>query len=495
MKENLILEMKGISKEFPGVKALNQVDFDLRPGEIHALCGENGAGKSTLMKILAGNYAPTEGEIWIDGKEVRLSSCATAEALGIAIVYQELSLSGTVTVAENIFMGREPVGPFGLVRYKQMNQEAQKYLDMVQCPAKPTDRVKLLPVAEMQMVQIAKALSSHARILILDEPCSSITEADSIRLFEILDGLRKQGVAMIYIDHRLENIQRIADRVTVFRDGEKIATRDIGQTNADELVQMMVGRKISNIYPKEETATNDIRLRVRGFTNRSIHDISFDLRKGEVLGLGGLVGAGRSEVLRALFGIDKTETGRTIELDGQTIFIQRPSDAVKAGFGYVPEDRKEAALCLRKSTVFNSVMVYLNYTMKKLFVDEKQSLSKTEDQIHQLKIKISDPQSNVEQLSGGNQQKVVIGRWLMMDDLKVLLLDEPTRGIDVGAKYEIYKLINSLAARGVSIIVVTSELPELLGICDRILVINQGRISGELKKSEFSQEGVMKLCV
>jgi len=495
MDETKLLNLVNIKKSFAGVHALTGVDFDLNEGEVHALCGENGAGKSTLVKILAGNYDPTSGEIFVEGKHVAIKNPLMAEQLGIAIVYQELSLSETVTVAENMFMGREPLNKLGLIKRKELHEQTQRYLDMVKCPVKPDMLTKLLTVAEMQMVQIAKALSVNAKILILDEPCSSISEDDSERLFAILRELKTRGIGIIYIDHRLDNIFKVGDRVTVLRDGAKVGTRIVAQTSKDELVQMMVDRPISNVYPKESKPQNEVRLKVTGLKNRKIKGFEIELHKGEILGLGGLVGAGRSEIVRALFGIDKCEKGKLVEIDGEPVYIKNTVDAINAGFGYIPEDRKLEGLCLYRSITFNTVIVYLKSLVKGLLINDKEALKKTNEMIKRLNIKVNDPSDNVDQLSGGNQQKVVVAKWLMMNNMKILLMDEPTRGIDVGAKYEIYKLISNLAKQGIAIIVVTSELPELLGICDRIVVINQGKISGILERNEFSQEAVMRLCV
>ena len=495
MEKEQLLRFEGITKSFAGVHALKGVDFDLVPGEIHALCGENGAGKSTLMKILAGNYQQTSGKLFIRGKEVLLKNPFMAERQGVAIVYQELCLSDTITVAENMFMGREPVNAIGLIKRKQLHQDTQKYLDMVKCKVQPDQLTKLLTISEMQMVQIAKALSINAKILVLDEPCSSISEEDSERLFEILKDLRDRGIGIIYIDHRLENIFKIANRVTVFRDGERVATKNIDETSREDLVQMMVGRPITNIYPKESVPSEEVRLRVKGLNNNAIHDINLEVRKGEVLGLGGLVGAGRSEVIRAIFGVDKVEKGKEIELDGKPVKIKRPVDAIRAGFGYIPEDRKLEGLCLYRSISFNTVMVYLKNLVKGGLVNDKKANKTAMEILKKLNTKLNRLSDNVDQLSGGNQQKVVVGKWMLMNHMKVLLMDEPTRGIDVGAKYEIYKLIDDLAKQGMSVIVITSELPELIGICDRIVVINQGKIRGIINREEFSQERVMHLCV
>jgi len=495
MSAKKLMELRNIKKSFAGVHALTGVDFDLNAGEIHSLCGENGAGKSTLMKILAGNYPPTSGEIIINGESVKMKDPLTAEKHGVAIVYQELSLSHTITIAENMFMGREPMNKLGLIKYKELNAMTQKYLDIVKCPVEPDSLTGLLTIAEMQMVQIAKALSVNAKILVLDEPCSSISEEDSERLFDILKDLRKEGIGIIYIDHRLDNIFKISDRVTVFRDGQKIATKNITDTDRDDLVGLMVGRSIDNIYPKTSSPQSEVRLSVKNLKNKDLKGIDFEVRRGEVFGLAGLVGAGRSEIVRAIFGVDKSESDREIAIDGEKVNIRMPKDAISAGIGYIPEDRKFGGLCLYRPISFNTVMVYLKYVAKGVFAKDKALDKTTTEILKKLDTKYSSVDDAVSQLSGGNQQKVVICRWLLMNNMKVLLMDEPTRGIDVGAKHAIYELINELASQGMSIILITSELPELIGICDRIAVVNQGKINGLLERSEFSQEAVMKLCV
>lgn len=486
--------MVDISKSFYGVRALNHVSFDLREGEIHALCGENGAGKSTLMKILSGNYTHEEGEIYIGNQKENIRNTTDAERLGIAIVYQELSLSPTVSIAENIYMGREPC-KFKMIDKKKMRADAQRFLDIVKLKLNPDTLVGLLSVAQMQLVQIAKALSLNARILVMDEPCSSLGEEDSENLFQILEELKGQGIGIIYIDHRMDNIFRICDRVTILRDGSTIATNDIEMVSRDELIQMMVGRPISSIFPKTAVPLPDCVLEVERLSNDKLQNVGFTLHKGEILGLGGLVGAGRSEIMRAVFGIDKRSRNTIIRLDERDVKIRRPAQAIRAGIGYVPEDRKLEGLFLFRNVIFNTVIVFLKKYCRMSFVSDKKIKAATEKCVENLHIKAGNLSGFVNHLSGGNQQKVVLSKWLLMDDMKVLMLDEPTRGIDVGAKYEIYKLIDQLANDGVAVLIITSELSELIGICDRIAVVNNGKISKILNRDEFSQETIMKYCV
>ncbi len=489
-----ILSMNKISKRFGGIKALDDVDVDLYEGEVHAICGENGAGKSTLMKILAGNFKEDSGEILIDGKKVDITNPRIAESHGIAIVYQELSLSPSITVAENIFLGREIKNKLGLLDKKLMAQKAREYLKKVNCNVNPQDLVLTLTVAKQQLVQIAKALSSNARIIILDEPFSALSDEDSINLFEVIKQLKTSGISIIYIDHRIDNFFMIADRVTVLRDGEKVSTNRIEDLNKKEIIKKMVGREIKDIFPKRTIEPGDFRFEVIGLSNKKIHNISFKARAGEVLGLGGLVGSGRTEIMNAICGIDKLSQGK-IYIDGTQVRVKKSADAVELGIGYVSEDRKGNGLVLIKDVKYNASLVTLDQLNRMGFIDKRKEIKTVKEYIQKLKIKTSGLGAIVSSLSGGNQQKVVIAKWLMLNNLKVLLLDEPTRGIDVGAKFEIYKLINELAASGITIILVTSELQELLGLCDRIMVIRDGLISGELSKEEASQEAVMQLCI
>ena len=483
-----------MSKSFYGSYALKNVDFDLREGEVHILCGENGAGKSTLMKILSGNYHADGGEILLDGKPVHIQTPMDAEKYGIAIVYQEMSLSPTVSVAENTFLGREKVR-CGLINRKEMYKETKKYLDIVGADVDPNRLVSLLTAAQMQFVQIARALSINARIIIMDEPCSSLSEKDSESLFDIIRDLRSKGISIIYIDHRMENFFKIGDRITILRDAERIDTCDIDKVTKDEIIQKMVGRSISNIYPKEGKLSDQVVLKVEGIQNKKLQDISFEVKAGEVFGLGGLVGAGRSEIVRAIFGADPVDKNAKIFIDGKEIKIKSISDAIHHGIAYIPEDRKRQGLVLTKSIPFNTSLACIERFLKGPFISMKRSRKPVQEVVAKLNIRYKGLNVRVLELSGGNQQKVVIAKWLLLEKMRVLLLDEPTRGIDVGAKYEIYKLIGELSRKGIAIVLITSELPELIGLCDRIAIVASGAIQATLDRAEFSQEKIISYCV
>lgn len=489
-----MLEMKEICKRFGGIHALKNVDIDLYRGEVHAICGENGAGKSTLMKILAGNFSKDQGEIFLNGTSVEITNPRVAESFGISIVYQELSLSPSITVAENIFLGREFKNKLGLIDRKKMAAKTKEYLKLVRADINPNELIKSLTVAKQQLVQIAKSLSSNAKIIILDEPFSALSDEDAKNLFEVIVDLKKSGIGIIYIDHRIENFFLIADRVTVLRDGEKVGTKKIEDLNRNEIVKMMVGREVKDIYPKESIIREDFTFEVKGLDNKKVKSISFKVKQGEVLGLGGLVGAGRTETMNAIFGIDRIDGGEVF-VSGKKVRIKNSFDSVENGIAYVSEDRKSNGLVLIKDVKFNSSLVCLKKFCSSGFINRKAEISEVKEYIKKLNIKTSSYGAVISSLSGGNQQKVVLAKWLMMDDLKVLLLDEPTRGIDVGAKFEIYKLINELAKSGIAIVLATSELQELLGLCDRIIVLKNGEISGELSREEASQEAVMNLCI
>jgi ABC-type sugar transport system ATPase subunit len=493
MNKDYLMELQKINKSFYGSYALHDVDFNLKEGEIHILCGENGAGKSTLMKILAGTYKKDSGQIYIDGELVKIESPMDAEKNGISIVFQELSLSPTVTVAENMFMNRE-FGKF-FINKKKMNLEAKKYLDMVGAKFSPDLLVRSLSVANMQLVQIAKSLSMNSKIIIMDEPCSSLTEDEANKLFGILLTLKNKGVSIIYIDHRIENFHKIGDRITVLRDAEIVDTLDIADTTKEQIIKLMVGRELNQVYMKTSRPQDQIALKVVEYTNKMIKNVSFEVRRGEVFGLAGLVGAGRSEICRAIFGVDKIQKTGRIYIDGQEIIIKKPLDAIRHGLGYVPEDRKLQSLVLFRTILFNMSLVFLNKMRKSPFINQRYEYKKVDEQIKRFNIKTMGKSAFVNELSGGNQQKVVLGRWLMIDDMKIFLLDEPTRGVDIGVKADIYKLIDRLANEGISIILVTSELPELIGLCDRIAVIRDGQISGILDRESFSQTKIMELCV
>ncbi|RSN48677.1 MULTISPECIES: sugar ABC transporter ATP-binding protein [Actinomadura] len=487
-----ILRVRGLRKTFPGVVALDGVDFALRPGEVHVLLGENGAGKSTLIKTLSGAHRPDEGAIEVDGRPVRIRSAQDAEDLGIATIYQEFNLVPELSVAENLFLGRPP-RRFGLVDRRAMNAAARDLLARVGVAAEPTDRMAGLGIARSQMVEIAKALGQDARVLIMDEPTAVLTTGEVDRLFEIVARLRDEGVAVIFITHHLEEIPRIGDRVTVLRDGRSVAEVP-ADTPEDELVRLMVGRPIDAQYPRERTEPGPALLEVRGLTRAGVfRDVSFEVRAGEVVGLAGLVGAGRTEVARAVFGADRPDAGE-VRVDGRALPPGDVQAAMRAGLGLVPEDRKGQGLVLGADVQENLGLVTLGRASRGGVVDRAGQRRGAGEIAGRLNVRMSGLAQEVRTLSGGNQQKVVIGKWLLAD-AKVLILDEPTRGIDVGAKVEIYRLVNDLTASGHAVLMISSDLPEVLGMSDRILVMARGGIAGELPAGEATQDAVMALAV
>ncbi|NGO44665.1 sugar ABC transporter ATP-binding protein [Streptomyces ureilyticus] len=495
-----LLRVEGIRKTFPGVVALDNVDFDLRRGEVHVLLGENGAGKSTLIKMLSGAYRPDAGRVVVGGKEVRVHGAQDAERLGIATIYQEFNLVPDLTVAENIFLGRQP-RRFGLIDRKRMEADAAELLERVGVHVSPRARVRELGIARLQMVEIAKALSLNARVLIMDEPTAVLTSEEVEKLFSIVRRLREGGVGIVFITHHLEEIAALGDRVTVLRDG-----RSVGQvpaaTSEDELVRLMVGRSIEQQYPRERPAEQAAEradagaalLTVEGLTRDGVfHDVSFEVRAGEVVGIAGLVGAGRTEVVRAVFGADPYDRG-SVEVAGTRLRGHDVGAAMTAGIGLVPEDRKGQGLLLDASVEENLGLVTMRAATRGGFVDLKGRREAAARIAGQLGVRMAGLGQHVRTLSGGNQQKVVIGKWLLADT-KVLILDEPTRGIDVGAKVEIYQLVNELTAAGAAVLMISSDLPEVLGMSDRVLVMAQGRIAGELSADEATQDSVMALAV
>ncbi|MER5633438.1 sugar ABC transporter ATP-binding protein [Streptomyces nitrosporeus] len=487
-----LLRIEGVRKTFPGVVALDSVDFDLRAGEVHVLLGENGAGKSTLIKMLSGAYRPDSGRIFARGEEVRIHGAEDAEKLKIATIYQEFNLVPDLTVAENIFLGRQP-RRFGMIDRRRMEADAEVLLERVGLSVPPRTRVRELGIARLQMVEIAKALSLDARVLIMDEPTAVLTSEEVEKLFRIVRQLREDGVGIVFITHHLDEIAALGDRVTVIRDG-----RSVGQVPAStpeaELVQLMVGRSIDQQYPRERPETGEPLLSVRGLTRHGVfHDISFDVHAGEVVGLAGLVGAGRTEVARAVFGADPYDTG-TVEVRGERLGRHDVTAAMGAGLGLVPEDRKGQGLVLDASVQENLGLVTLRSATRSGIVDLKGQRTAAARIAEQLGVRMAGLGQHVRTLSGGNQQKVVIGKWLLADT-RVLILDEPTRGIDVGAKVEIYQLVNELTASGHAVLMISSDLPEVLGMSDRVLVMAQGRIAGELPADEATQDTVMALAV
>lgn len=494
MRDELVLEMREIDKIFPGVHALKKVNFELRKGEVHALLGENGAGKSTLINVLGGVYPIDGGQILIDGQPVVIRQIKDAQQLGIAIIHQELVLVPHMTVAENIFMGREPRTKLGTVDKKKMFRDAQEAIDAVGLCCSATDLVCKLSVAQQQLVEIAKALSYNAKIVVMDEPTSSLMTREVDILFDTIRKLRAKGVSIIYISHRMSEFFEIADRITVMRDGEYVTTRDVEQTNTDELVFLMVGRKLENYYTRTYNKPGETVLEVSGLSQKStgLEDINFSLRKGEILGFSGLVGAGRSELMRCIVGIEKYDSGE-IRLFGEPAGPMDTAQAQKKGLVMVPEDRKQQGLILLNSVGFNLTINVLESFIGLGVVNKCAENEIIERHIRALNIKTPSARQKVGNLSGGNQQKVLMGKWLATNP-KILILDEPTRGVDVGAKAEIYMIIDRLAKEGISVIMVSSELNEIINMCDRVLVMSDGRITGELGRSEFTQELIMSFA-
>lgn len=494
-----LLEMKQISKDFPGVRALDGVSFDLNAAEIHALVGENGAGKSTLIKILAGVYPHPEygGEIALDGSERRFASVRDAEKAGIAVIYQELSLVKDLTVAENIFLGREP-SRIGVINWEKLYSRAQKLLDDVHLAIDPRTPVRNLGIGQQQLVEIAKALSQEARILVLDEPTAALTDAEVETLFNILNKLRARGVAMIYISHKLDEVFRISDRITVLRDGRTIGTDAARELDESRVIAKMVGREVGQIFPEGKHERGDIVFEARDITVEDpgvsgkllVDRVGFAVRKGEVLGIAGLMGSGRSELLMAIFGAHPGRKSAEVLVDGKPVEVKVPSDAIRYGIGFVTEDRKRYGLILDQTILKNMTLAGLRRLSGRFITNEDAEAAAGERAARDLRIKATSVFTTTGTLSGGNQQKVVLAKWLLTNP-RVLFLDEPTRGIDVGAKQEIYAQINRLAQTGIAIVLVSSELPEVLGLSDRVMVLHEGRVTGEFRRDEASPEAVM----
>jgi len=489
--ENHLMQMTNVHKSFPGVKALSGVNFELECGEIHALLGENGAGKSTLINVLGGIYLPDEGEIYIEGHKVNIFDVKSSQNNGIAIIHQELVLVPHMTIAENIFLGREPRNKAGAVDNKRMIRDAAEYMKIVGLEMPPYQKVFKLSIAQRQMVEIAKAISFNSKILVMDEPTSSLTEKEVVILFDTMRMLREKGVGIIYISHRMSELFTISDKITVIRDGSYVGTKNTKETNTDELVAMMVGRNLENYYTRTFHELGDVALQVENISRQGVfQNVSFQVRKGEILGFSGLVGAGRSEVFRSILGIDALDGGE-IFIGGQKVGRLSPSSAQDLGMVLVPEDRKKEGLVLINSVRFNTTLAVLKQFIRGIIVNKKKELQIVEIQSKQLKVKTPTYATKVSSLSGGNQQKVVIGKFLASNPT-ILILDEPTRGIDVGAKADIYEIINDLAMEGISVLIISSELNEIINMCDRIIVMHQGSISGSLPRQEFSQEKIMQ---
>jgi ribose transport system ATP-binding protein len=492
---DLLVEMTGITKDFPGVHALADASLELRAGEVHALVGENGAGKSTLMKILAGVYQPDAGEIRFKGEPVDIPNPRTALDLGISMIHQELNLMPHLTVAQNIFMGREPRGrPRFMLDDRRLNQQTQELIDRLHLKLDPKARVGDLKIAQQQMVEIAKALSLNASVLIMDEPTAALTDTEIDELFRIIRDLRANGVGVVHISHRLEELKQISDRVTVMRDGRYIATLPTPEADIPVIINLMVGRAIYEEAPEVPERSDDVVLEVRGLTRgRMVRDVSFVLHRGEILGVAGLVGAGRTEVVRAIFGADRPESGEIL-VHGTRANIRGPADAVKLGIAYLSEDRKRYGLALGMDVETNVVLASLQRFVASFGrIDTRKTRAVAEQRVQDLGIKTPSVRQRARNLSGGTQQKVVIAKWLTADT-DILIFDEPTRGIDVGAKSEIYHLLNELAREGKSIIMISSELPEILRMSHRIIVMCEGRLTGELPGATATQEQIMTLA-
>lgn len=485
-----VVRLLGVSKEFPGVLAVDGVDLDILPGEVHVVAGENGAGKSTLMKLLSQVEKPSRGTVELSGEPVEFHGPGHAQHLGVAMVYQEFALAPDLSVAENLYLGREP-GRFGFVNRGKELEEARGLLRRVGLGVSPTRLVAGLTVAEMQRVEIAKALAIDAKVVIMDEPTATLAEREIEDLFGVIKALTEDGIAILYISHRLDEIFRIADRVTVMRDGRIVDTLPVSELDEDKLVRLMVGREISNLYPKPEVEIGDVLLRATGVSRGDkLKSCSFEVRAGEILGFAGLVGAGRTELARAVFGADRVDGG-SVELEGSALKIKKPQDAIEAGVGYLTEDRKGEGLALQLGMDQNITLASLPMTRGLINLKEEGRIAR--QYRDQLDIRTPSIRRRVQVLSGGNQQKVVVARWLETR-AKVLFFDEPARGIDVGAKAEMFGLIGDLAEEGRGIVVISSYLPELLNMCDRILVMREGEVAGVIGREEFSEERVIALA-
>lgn len=491
MANENVLVMSNIDKRFGGVHALKNVSFNLRKGEVHILMGENGAGKSTLMKILDGLYKADEGTVEIDGQQVVVDSPLHARELGVSMIHQELSMCENMTIAENIFRGEE-MGTYGFVNFKQMYQQAQQILDDMNLNLNAHTKVGDLSIAQQQMVEIAGAVSHNAKIVIMDEPTSSLTEVEIVELFKIVANLKAAGTGIIYISHRMNETFEIGDRITIMRDGTYIDTLNVAETTEDEIIEMMVGRAIAEVYEGERAEGGEVVLDVQNFTNEKLKNCSFQLRRGEILGFSGLVGAGRTELMRAIFALDKLESG-TMTLFGKQVSFKTVQDAIDAGIGMVPEDRRGCGLVLGHSVGTNLTITVLKKFIKGIRVNKKKENEIIEEYRKKLSIKTSGPEQACGNLSGGNQQKVVISKWLASEP-KILILDEPTRGIDVGAKHEIYQLMRKLASEGVSIMFISSDLPEIINMSSRVVVMHEGEIATVLDgaEEEFTQVKIMR---
>lgn len=488
-----ILELKGISKSFPGVKALDNVNFKLRPGSVHALCGENGAGKSTLIKIINGIYKRDEGEIWYKGNKIEPQNPKSMIEMGVATIHQELSPIPDMTIGENIFLGREPLKAGKIMDWNRLWEDTRVLLDEFGFKYDPKAIMHSLTVSDIALIEIVKALSQGASVVIMDEPTSSITDSEVHVLFENIKRLRKKGVGIIYISHKIDEIFDICDEVTIFRDGQWVHSCKIEEITKDGIIRKMVGREITEQFPKIPTAIGEEVLSLEGITGKHFKNVTFSIRKGEIVGVAGLVGAGRSELFRAVFGLEPYKQG-SVRLEGKKVHFHNTQQAISAGVLMTSEDRKKEGIVLCRSIRENISLASLKDTETAGFLSLKKERVNVEEMVEKLSIKLVSTESPVASLSGGNQQKVVLAKWLLKAP-KVLILDEPTRGIDVGAKYEIYKLMCDLAGQGVAVIMISSEMPEILGMSDRVVVMSQGKLTGEFSREAATQELMMEYAV
>ncbi len=493
MKKDLVLEMKGITKIYPGVTALNQVSIDLRRGEVLALLGENGAGKSTLMKILSGIVPPTEGEIYIDGKQVAPKNIKEARALGVSIIHQELNLIGEMDAAQNMFLGREPKIFGNIIDKKKLYADTQQIMDSLGLEVDIRKPVKYLSVARRQMVEIGKALSFGANIIIMDEPTAPLTSVEIDELFRIIRDLKKEGRSVIYISHRLEEIPVICDRASVLRDGCFIGTEDVDKLDRDRMINMMAGRVLKDLFPKIQAPIGEVLLEVRGLSTDMLKDVSFSVRKGEILALTGLVGAGRTETARAIFGVDPKTAG-DIYIRGQKVQIKKPRDAIRCGLAFLTEDRKDEGFVPLMSVKENITLPNLGPVQRGTVIQKSKEVNLVNRYVEDLRIKTPHINQKVQFLSGGNQQKVVLAKWLNLN-ADILILDEPTRGIDVGAKAEIYTIMGEVAKQGKAVIMISSEMEEVIAVSDRAVVLCEGRVTGCLDRKDYAQEKIMSYAM
>jgi len=489
-----VLQIEGVCKSFPGVKALDHVNLRVKRGEVHSLIGGNGAGKSTLMKILSGAYVKDSGTIFVDGVQTEIGNPKAAEALGISIIYQELNLVSSLSIAENIFIGKMPLTKIGLINWKKLYQDGQRLLDDFNIELDAHQSIASLNVAQQQMVEIVKAISVDAKVIIMDEPTSSLTTKEIDVLFNMIRKLKQNGVATIFISHRMDEIFEISDRLTIFRDGCFVDERDASDISRAELIALMIGKEMSQQFPSRESVSGDVVLKVSSISDsKKVRNVSFELHRGEVLGFAGLVGAGRTELMQLLFGVSKLKSGK-VELKGKALRGTSPKTSIRNGFAYVTEDRKSEGLAQNLSVMNNISMANLHGILKAGLISKRKEKESAQQYIKALNIITPSEEQKVMFLSGGNQQKVVISKWLMTD-ADIFIMDEPTRGIDVGAKREIYDIINELVSQGKAVLFISSEFEEVMGVCDRILVMCEGRITRELKKEDFSQQAIAKYAV